>query len=79
MQVYGIDALVRLVSHFAFVYLTFWAMQSLRTESFFKQTNTTRIRMLFLLISFAIGFIASSFFLECMTLVRNFMLTIVQP
>lgn len=78
MQVYGVDALVRLVSHFAFVYLTFSAMQSLRTESFFKRADTTRIRMFFLLVSFAIGFMASSFFLECMTLIRNFVLTIGQ-
>ena len=26
MQVYGVDAIIRIVSHLAFIYLAFWAL-----------------------------------------------------
>lgn len=78
MQVFGIDAMVRLVSHLAFVYLAFWSMQSLNLEQYFKRGHTTQIRMFLMLFAIVIGFGASSFFLECMALIRNFALTILQ-
>ncbi len=36
MQVYGIDAIIRIVSHLAFIYLAFWSLRSLRIEMFLK-------------------------------------------
>lgn len=36
MQVYGVDAIIRIVSHLAFIYLAFWALQSLRIDAFLK-------------------------------------------
>ncbi|MBE9389477.1 DUF1146 family protein [Vagococcus salmoninarum] len=78
MSVYGVEALVRLTSHFAFIYLTFWAMQSFRTDTFFKRTNSIQIRMIFVLIAIAIGYTASSFFMECLELMRNFWLTMLR-
>ena len=35
MQYYGVDAIVRIVSHLMFIYISFWALQSLRIEQFF--------------------------------------------
>lgn len=75
MQVYGIPALVRVISHFSFIYLTFWSLQSIRTDQFFKKTNLIQIRMVYLLISIGIGYLVSSFLLECMDLIRNFFIT----
>ncbi len=37
MQVYGIDAILRIVSHLAFIYLAFWSLRSLRIETFLDQ------------------------------------------
>ncbi len=37
MQVYGIDAVLRIVSHLAFIYLAFWSLRSLRIETFSDQ------------------------------------------
>lgn len=37
MQVYGIDAIIRIVSHLAFIYLAFWSLRSLRVDAFFVQ------------------------------------------
>ena len=34
MEVYGVDAIIRIVSHLAFIYLAFWALQSLRIDAF---------------------------------------------
>ncbi|MFK4567415.1 DUF1146 family protein [Enterococcus sp. UD-01] len=71
MQYYGIDALVRMVCHALFIYLSFWAMQSLRVEQFFKAYQTSQIRLLIVFISIAIGYTVSSFFLEFIALCRN--------
>ncbi|EGO7910329.1 DUF1146 domain-containing protein, partial [Enterococcus faecalis] len=46
MQYYGVDAIVRIVSHLMFIYISFWALQSLRIEQFFKTQFTPQIRML---------------------------------
>lgn len=75
MQVFGIEAIVRLTSHLAFVYLAFWSLQSLRMETFFKKAHSTQIRMTLVLCAIVIGFTASSFFMECLTLIQNFLLT----
>ncbi|KAF1305476.1 DUF1146 domain-containing protein [Enterococcus saccharolyticus] len=71
MQVYGIDALIRIVSHLTFIYLTFWSLGSIRIETFFKALHTTQIRLILVLLSIAIGFTASTFFLEIIVLCKN--------
>ena len=65
MQVYGIDAILRIVSHLAFIYLAFWSLRSLRIETFFRPMHNTQIRMAIL------GYTASNFFLEVIALCRN--------
>lgn len=42
MQVYGIDAIIRIVSHLAFIYLAFWALQSVRIDAFLKPYERLR-------------------------------------
>ena len=56
MQVYGIDAIVRIVSHFSFIYLAFWALRSLRIENLFKAFKETQVRLAILMLAIAIGF-----------------------
>jgi len=74
MQVYGFEALIHVLSHFSFVYLTFWSLQSIKYDYFLKKTNVTKIRMILTLISVAIGYTVSTFFLESMKLIANFLL-----
>lgn len=71
MQVYGIDAIIRIVSHLAFIYLAFWSLRSLRVDAFFRSMHTTQIRMSIVLFSIFLGYTASSFFLEIIALCRN--------
>lgn len=77
MQVYGIDAIIRIVSHLAFIYLAFWSLRSLRTETFLKyMQNTTQIRMVIVFFSIFLGYTASNFFLEIIALCRNLFVSI---
>ncbi|MCI0129572.1 MULTISPECIES: DUF1146 family protein [Enterococcaceae] len=74
MSVFGIDALVRILSHFIFIYLTFWTLNSLRLDVLFKKgvQYDRQIRLAYVFLSVAIGFQVSNFFLEVIFLVRNF-------
>ena len=71
LQFYGIDALLRIISHFAFICLAFRALGSIRTDTFFKAYHTSQIRIFFILLSIVIGYISSSFFLELIQLSKN--------
>jgi len=70
---FGLDAILRIFSHFIFIYLAFWALQSVRTDQFFKKGEkfNRQIRFVFLFFSIAIGFLVSSFVLEFLMLSRN--------
>lgn len=70
---YGVDTLVRIFSHFVFIYLTFWGMQSLRLDILFKkgQQHYKQMRMIFLFLAIFIGYTVSSFFMEVMFLTRD--------
>ena len=75
MQVYGIDAIVRIVSHFSFIYLAFWALRSLRIENLFKAFKETQVRLVILMLAIALGFACSTFFSEIILLCKNIFLT----
>ena len=75
MQVYGIDAIVRIVSHFSFIYLAFWALRSLRIENLFKAFKETQVRLAILMLAIAIGFTCSTFFLEIILFFNNIFFT----
>lgn len=75
VQYYGIEALVRLCSHFAFIYLAFWGLNAVRLDTFFKPLHTPQIRTILLLAAIAIGYSASSFFVEVLQLCKNIFLT----
>lgn len=75
MQVFGIDAIVRIVSHFSFIYLAFWALRALRIEYLFKAFKETQVRIVILMMAIALGFACSTFFLEIILLCKNIFLT----
>jgi uncharacterized integral membrane protein (TIGR02327 family) len=76
MQVFGIDAIVRIVSHFSFIYLAFWSLRSLRIENLFKSFKETQVRLAILMLAIALGFACSTFFLEIILLCKNIFLTV---
>lgn len=77
MQVYSVDALVRIISHFAFVYLAFWGLRALRLDTLFKSFQTAQIRIVILMFAISLGYLTSSFFLEILNLLKNIFLSIV--
>ncbi len=70
---YGIDVLVRIFSHFLFIYLAFWSLQSLRLDIIFKkgQQYYKQIKVFYLLLAIFIGYNVSNFFMEVMFLSRD--------
>lgn len=70
---YGVDTLVRIFSHFAFIYLAFWGLHSLRLDNVFKkgQQYYKQIRLTYVLLAILIGYNASNFFMEVMFLTRD--------
>lgn len=75
LQVYGIDVIIRITSHLAFIYLTFWSLKALRLDILFRSLQTPQIRTLMVLLSIKIGYTASSFFLELIALSKNLFLS----
>ena len=69
---YGVDTLVRIFSHFAFIYLAFWGLQAMRLDLLFKkgQQYYKQMRVVFVLLAILIGYNASNFFMEVMFLTR---------
>ena len=76
MQFYGMDAFIRIIAHVLFIYLSFWTLQSIRIDQFFKAQHVAQVRVLLILLSIVLGYTASSFFLEFIALCRNIFLSI---
>ncbi|OJG35758.1 hypothetical protein RV00_GL002512 [Enterococcus devriesei] len=63
------------MSHFAFIYLAFWALRSLRIENLFKSFKETQVRLTLMMLAIALGYTCSNFFLEIILLCKNIFLT----
>lgn len=73
---FGLEAILRIVSHFLFIYLAFWSLHSIRVDQFFKKGEryNRQIRFVFLFLSIALGYLVSSFVLEFLMLSRNMLI-----
>lgn len=61
---YGQQALLSIISHLAFIALAWWALQSLNFEKLLRANRVFQARLLYILLSIAIGSIVSNFFLD---------------
>lgn len=64
MDFIRVQSLITVLSHFIFIALTYWAVQALRTDNLFKKNHPQQLQLFYLLISLAIGYTASNFFLD---------------
>lgn len=71
MQYQGITALMTLVSHFAFILLAFRGFQALRFDRYVNQEKQDQFKVVLVLVSVAIGFLCSSFFLSVIENIKN--------
>ncbi|MGD6816563.1 DUF1146 family protein [Metabacillus sp. 84] len=58
------NALTGLVSHLFFIAVTWWALQSLNFDKFIRSGRVVQARVLFILLTISIAYLASSFFLD---------------
>ncbi len=71
MEFIRVQSLIAIASHLIFIALSYWAVQSLRTEKLFKKNNPQQLIMFYLLVSIALGYTASNFFLDFFTHSQN--------
>lgn len=71
MEYIRVQSLITLFSHLFFIGLSYWAVQSVRTEHLFKKNTSQQVRIFLLLLAVGIGYTVSSFFLEFMTYSQN--------
>lgn len=64
MNFIGIQAAGTLISHIFFILLTFWALQAVRVEKIIRKYHVGQAKVLYLLVSIAIGYLVSTFFIE---------------
>jgi uncharacterized integral membrane protein (TIGR02327 family) len=60
----GQQAVVSIISHLFFITITWYALQSLNYEKFIKANHVFQARLLFILLTIAIGSLVSNFFLD---------------
>lgn len=61
---FGQQALLSIISHLFFIVLTFWALGALNFEKLLKPNRVIQARLLYVLITVAIGSAISNFFLD---------------
>ncbi|KZL40200.1 DUF1146 family protein [Secundilactobacillus collinoides] len=70
MRTIGTQALLTLISHFIFIFVAFWSIQKLHIENVMR-LYPTQARVLIVMLSVAVGYTCSSFFLNFIDNVRN--------
>ncbi|EUJ28266.1 conserved hypothetical integral membrane protein [Listeria grayi] len=53
-----------IISHLLFTVIAFWALQAIQYEKWLKKNHVMQARLLFVMLSVAIGYTVSKFFLE---------------
>lgn len=74
MEFIRVQSIITILSHLLFIALSYWAVQSLRTDKLFKRNHPQQLKMFYLLVSIAIGYTASNFFLDFFIHSQNLLL-----
>ncbi|QED49705.1 DUF1146 family protein [Cytobacillus dafuensis] len=61
---FGQQALLSIISHLVFIALSWWALQALRIDQILRPNHVIQARVLYILLSIAIGSTVSNFFLD---------------
>jgi len=71
MEFIRTQSLITLISHVFFIGVSFWGLQSLRIEHLFKKYRIQQVRAFYIMLSVALGYILSTFFLDFLTHSQN--------
>lgn len=63
-NMFGFQPLLAIVSHIFFIGISFYALQALMPEKIIRKNRVMQAQLLFILLSIAIGWSVSNFFLE---------------
>ncbi|WP_226654557.1 DUF1146 family protein [Pseudalkalibacillus hwajinpoensis] len=58
------QSILTIVINLVFIMITWWALQTVRFDVFFKKPNSPQAKVLMILLTLSIGSLASSFFLD---------------
>lgn len=61
---FGGQALVGIIAHLFFIAVTWWALQALNFDKLLRSNSVIKARVLYILLTIAIGSIVSDFFLD---------------
>lgn len=64
MADFGQQAVISIISHLVFIAIAWWALQAIQLERLLKKNHVFQARVLFVLLSIALGSIVSNFFLD---------------
>jgi len=64
---YGPQAILSILSHLVFIAVSWWALMAINFEKFLRPNRVFQARLLYILLSIAIGSIVSNFFLDYLT------------
>ena len=71
MPLVMLQSVVDLISHVFFILVAFWALQAFKTDVVIKKNHIPQSQTLYILISIALGYTASNFFLEFILSIQN--------
>ena len=61
---FGGQALTGIITHLLFIAVTWWALQALNFDKLLRSNSVIKARVLYILLTIAIGSIVSDFFLD---------------
>ncbi|MGO2695993.1 MAG: DUF1146 family protein [Bavariicoccus seileri] len=59
----GVSAVIKTIVYLVMMYISFWALQSIRLDRLLKPNFERQARMLYILMSFALGYLSAEFVL----------------
>ena len=71
MRQIGLNALLTIISNFTFILITFKILRDLRLDYYVNKERQLTFRLFLILVSTALGFLVSQFFLNFIDSVRN--------
>lgn len=71
MHSLGITAIITIISHLFFIWLSYNALQAIDWRKIYNKNNTKMLQLLVALISIALGYTVSSFLLSIINVSQN--------
>jgi uncharacterized integral membrane protein (TIGR02327 family) len=64
LEGFGQQAIINMLVHLVFIAISFWALQALNFDKFLRASRIFQARLLFILMSIALGSLVGNFFLN---------------